>query len=157
MDIQFVDSNGRTAHKRLFTPTGENPKQGESITDALKRKEDANITALVGVLRELVPEAIDTLEAADYKSFVDKAVSLLNGVKGIKVNLKVTPDYVSQKWPELPYDSYVEKFIPGVETKLSFSKKELGDLEKYQANAAAFAAKGSNGNQMTTESLGNLV
>ena len=155
-DINYANQGGRSLHKRLFTPTGASPLEGESITDAKSREESRNIGHIVQVMVAVLdPAVVDAFEAGDYKSFVAGASLLLNDKKGTKVNLKVIPDRKEQKYPDVPsYGTYVERHIPGGVSSLKFSKKELEAISLMESNRANTAtASGA----MSSEDLTSLV
>ncbi len=136
-DINFSEvATGKVIHKRLFVPTGGNPKEGESIQDAYNREVTKNLKHIVHIMTALLgDEAVASFSAEDYKTFVANAASLLNEQKGTAVNLKVVPDYKEKMYPELPsYGNYVEK--AGGVSRLSFSKKELEAISEMSANRA---------------------
>lgn len=133
-DINFTSDSGQTIHRRLFKPTGNKPKEGETVTEAMLREEGRNITSLADLLKVLLgEETAAQVSAPDYNSFMAKAMLILNNSKGIKVNLKVVPDYRENKYPELPAYRYVERFEEGKGTELAFTKKETEAIEKMHA------------------------
>ena len=82
-DINFSNNDGRSIHKRLFTPTGSFPKNGENIQEAYNREVDRNLKSLVHVMEALLgAEVIETFGAADYKGFISAATLLLTPLKG---------------------------------------------------------------------------
>lgn len=130
MDINFTNKEGRVIHKRLFTPAGANPKTGENIQEAYNREVERNLVSLVHVMEALLgDDVVETFGAADYKTFVTGAATLLNNLKGTEVNLKVIPDWKEQIYPDLPMRSFVEKHIPGAASALWISKKEQEQID----------------------------
>lgn len=138
-DINFQNSNGQVLHKRLFTPDGSKPKEGESAADAIERQTGNNIKHIVHLLREMYgDESVAMLEAPSYDKFIDKAITLVNPKKGFLVNLKVTPDRTAQ-YSDLGFfpTSYLEAFVEGTKTGLYFTKKEQESLDAYHAKKSA--------------------
>jgi len=130
-DINFQNSAGQVIHKRLFTPDGSKPKEGESAADAIERQTGNNIKHVVHLLREIYgDESVSQLEAPTYDKFIDKALVLLNPKKGFLVNLKVTLDRTG-KYSDLGFfpTSYLEAFVEGKESQLRFSKREQEALD----------------------------
>lgn len=131
-DILFLKGD-RSIHKRLFTPSGASPKEGEGIKDALLREEERNLRAIVEVMRALLePELVENFQAPDYRGFLLSSFTLLNSKKGMPVNLKVVPDWREAKYPDLPLSRFVEKHIPGKACGLFYTKTEIERFEKNQ-------------------------
>lgn len=131
IDINFQNSAGQVIHKRLFTPDGQRPKEGESAADAIERQTGNNIKHVVHLLREMYgDDAVSQLEAPTYDKFIDKALTLVNPKKGFLVNLKVTLDR-SGKYSDLGFfpTSYMEAFVEGKECQLRFTKREQEALD----------------------------
>jgi hypothetical protein len=130
-DISFHNSDGRSIYKRLFEPSGSNPKEGETVTEAIQREQERNARILTEVMYAVLDkEIVDNFSAPTYQAFVDGAVFYLNPKKGASVNLKVIPDYKEKKYPELPLRNFVEAHVTGQAPSLKMSKKELDDVEK---------------------------
>jgi len=126
VDINFQNDSGQQIHKRLFTPDGSRPKEGESAAEAIERQQTNNLKHLVHMLRVVYgDDAVQSIEAPTYDKFIEKCVTLLNPKKGFLVNLKVVFDR-SGKWPDLGFfpSSYVEAFTEGKEVSLKFTKTE---------------------------------
>lgn len=130
-DILFHNADGRSIYKRLFEPTGSNPKEGETVLEAQQREQERNARILTEVMYAVLDkELVDAFSAQSYAAFVDGAVFYLTPKKGTLVNLKVIPDYKEKKYPELPLRDFVEKHVAGEPSKLKMSKKEQADIEK---------------------------
>jgi hypothetical protein len=141
IDITFIDTEKRFARKRLFKPTGAMPfekadKVMETPAEALEREQHRNVVALTYVLSVVGDEAsIDKLTAKTYTEFAEKAITITNGFKGTKVNLKVVPKVTKKKeggttvYANIPaYNGYMELYTEGVPSTLNFSQKELKDI-----------------------------
>lgn len=133
-DLVFSNSTGRSIHKRLFNPDasktrevfveGQDEKVKETPAQALERQQAANFKHVVYVMRIVTPEAVEKFTADTYDAFMAKASKLFETIKGIKVHLKVLPDYKDLKYPEISsYTGYLE-LNTGGPTTLEFSKKE---------------------------------
>ncbi len=132
-DILFVrPSTRQTIHKRLFQPTGEYVYEEETPEMALEREIDTNLKHVVHLLREFLgDDNTSQLEAPDYDTFMDMAADYLAQFIGERVWLKVIPDRKG-KYPDLgKYPNYVERYAPGVGTKLKFTKKESEAVAKF--------------------------
>lgn len=137
-DINFTSKDGRSIHKRLFTPTGSFAKSGENIQDAYNREVDRNLKSLVHVMEALLgAEVVETFGAADYKGFISAATLLLTPLKGTEVNLKVVPDWKEGVFPDLPMTRFVEKHQEGVAPQIRFSKKEEEAVAEMEAKRNA--------------------
>jgi hypothetical protein len=136
-------------------PTGGNPREGETIQEAYDREVKVNLEAIVKLMVALLgKETASNFGAADYKEFVSKASALLQGVKGVKVNLKVVPDYKEKTYPDLPrYGTYVELHEEGRETSLKYSEKELTAISEMEQKRASERGEGS----MNSEDLTSLI
>lgn len=148
-DVTFHNSDGRSIYKRLFEPTGANPKtaEGETIAEALQREQERNARILTEVMYAVVDkDVVDNFSAPTYQAFVEGAVYYLNQKKGALVNLKVVPDYKEKIYPELPYRNFVEAHIPEQPTTLKMSKKEQEDVEKMLKKRAEDNAPESSDN-----------
>jgi len=157
-DILFTEpTTGRTIHKRLFAPTGNRPKEGETVLDAKNREQSNRLGQLSNLLLAIVgSEVVETFEASDYTEFVAKASALLNQYKNVPVNLKVVPDYKEKMYSDLPdFGSYVEKHEVGSETRLKFSAKETAAISEMEQNIATKLKSGEGG--MSSEDLQSLV
>lgn len=134
-DIQFSNDEGRSIYKRVFAPTGSRQRDGESIQDSILREEENCMKALTEVMVAVLDkEVVENFTAPTFSAFVEGATYLLNMTKGVKVNIKVVPDYKEKIFPELPYSRFVEKHVVGEEPKLKFSKKDLEDIETMVEN-----------------------
>lgn len=155
-DINFaMTTNGKVLHKRLFEPTGSSPMDGETIQEAYDREVKRNLRHIADLIGALLGnEVLSTFEAPTYKEFVAKAQALLQGVKGVAVNLKVVPDGKEGKYPDVPrYGLYVERYTPGSETRLKFSNKEIEAIQLMEQKRAVKSGDGS----LSTEDLESLV
>lgn len=104
----------------------------------------------------LAPEVVEQFEATDYKSFIAGAALLLNGQKGVKINLKVVPDWKEGIYPDLPsYGTYVERYVAGVPATLKFSKKEAEAIAQMEDKRTTTAS--STGGAMSSDDLESLV
>lgn len=129
-DINFQNSQGQVIHKRLFTPDGSKPKEGESAAEAVERQTGNNLKHVVHLLRIIYgDDSAAQVEAPTYDKFMDKVISLVNPKKGFLVNLKVTPDRTG-KYSDLGFfpTSYLEAFVEGTPTQLRFTKREQETL-----------------------------
>lgn len=88
-------------------------------------------------------EVLETFEAPDYNSYIAKAAALLETVKGKRVNLKVVADKEG-KYPDIPVSGvYVETHVPGQETALKYSAKELEAIAKMSNTRSAAEGSGT--------------
>lgn len=130
MDITFYNNDGRSIHTRLFEPSGNRPKEGETVAEALQREQERNARTLTDVMYAVMDaEAVDAFTAPTYQAYQDGALFYLAQKKGALVNIKVVPDYKEKMYPELPSYGFVEAHVPGQPSKLMMSKKDQAAIE----------------------------
>lgn len=140
-DINFSDSERRSAKKRLFKPEGkmlrditegENTRK-ETLKEALEREELNNMQIMANVLEAVLSaEDFEAFKAENYNAFMTKAETDLNKHKNALVNLKVISKSIKNKDTGKTsviadiqnYPGFVQKYVEGVPATFSFSKKE---------------------------------
>ena len=143
VDINFKDSEGRFHNKRLWSPTGNYPKDGETTADAIKREELSNLSHVVKIVHIFLGnEALAALSAENYQSLMGKLVSKLTPevLSKKKVNLKLIYDSDGQWSVFGNFPDYVEECIAGQEPKLKFSPWELANRCTLKTAAPATTA-----------------
>ncbi|WP_333640713.1 hypothetical protein [Mesotoga prima] len=127
VDINFRDSENKTHNKRLWSPKGNYPKDGETTAQALEREAKRSLSHIVKLMSIFLTENdIKAMPALDYDPFIDKAISMLsNKLSTKKVNLKLIydSDGVYSTFGNFP--DYIEEYVEGQEPTLQYSKWEL--------------------------------
>lgn len=138
-DLTF-QKEGQTVRKRLFAPQGNYPFGEETQADALERETNENARYVVHLMRAVLgDEATSAVEAPDYDSFMSQAAALLNSQVPAAVNLKVVPNRKEPQYSDLPqyasskYPSYVERYVPGQNSNLTYTAKEMELIEKHNS------------------------
>lgn len=144
VDINFKDEEGRFHNKRLWSPTGNYPKDGETKDEAIKREELSNLSHVVKIVHIFLGnEVLAALSAEDYQSLMTKLVAKLTpevlGKK--KVNLKLIYDSDGQWSVFGNFPDYVEECIPGEQPKLKFSPWELSNRCTHKPAPTAAPSK----------------
>lgn len=131
LDINYENAQGETQRKRVFFPDINRitPEDGETIVDALARRERDEFTHLVKHMRIfMTPEEINTFVAPDLRTAAVKVQAILTPRLGTKkVNLKVVLDK-NNEYSEVPkqsFSNYIEEYVEGQEPTLKFSDWEL--------------------------------
>lgn len=118
--------DGQSIKKRLFKPTGAQPLDGETPTQAFQREEMRNIKLVTHLLHNVVEqEVFVAFGGKDYSTYMENAVKLLSSYKNAKVNILVVPGWKDPKYPDLPsYPGFLERHEDGVPTRLKLSDKD---------------------------------
>lgn len=138
-DLSF-GKDGQSIHKRLFKPTGAQPLEGETPSQALAREQLRNIRLVTHALSQIVEEEVFlAFTGKDYEDFMNKASILLTSYKGSFVNLLVVPNYKDPKYSDLPsYPGFIERWVEGVPTRLKLSDKDAKKLGGAQSDNVPF-------------------
>lgn len=153
-DIKFSEpATGKSIYKRLFTPTGSKPQidKGETVQQAKDREIARNLSHVTQLLQAFLgTEFAAEFGASSYDAYLASAIAVLSPFKGSKVNLKVVPDRTGA-YPDLPsYGTYVEKHIPGEESKLKFKPAEQESIIKAEGESRK-------GTGSMSEEVGSLI
>ena len=131
VDINYQNSQGETIRKRVFFPEigSTTPNDGETIADALKRRENDEFTHLVKHMRIFMsPDEINVFSAPDLRTAAMKFQAILTPrLNTKKLNLKVILDK-DGKYAEVPkqaFNKYVEEYVEGQTPTLEFTTWEL--------------------------------